>query len=460
MSTSLRHRRAALNLVFAVALAACVATTVRAAEPPVDAPELAAPGSHAVGLRHISVDVGAVPDIDALAAGQAAASTPRRLEALLWYPAAATVATAPGAAAPRLERELRNHAWRGWAVSSLRVSQPSAARPDAAPATAAAAGARLPVVVFSHGMLNWADLLSDLAEHLASRGYVVLALQHEDERHADPLRAALALRAVDQAAALRTVEQLDASAADPLHQRLQAGRVAIVGYSMGGYGALLSAGARLADDGAAFRYAPAAAMQRHAAPLAGADAALSARVAAVVAFAPWGAQPAFGAFKPAGLRTLTAPTLLVAGDADDISGYGDGTRAIWDSLSGAPRALLTYENARHNIVQNALPAGLPAGFRSWENLEEPVWRRERLLAINRHFVTAFLDARLRGDAASEKWLRLATVRSNDGAWPVPFGTPASAQFAGPAQGAVTHWTGFQRRWALGLKLEWREPASR
>ncbi len=451
-------RRLALRTGVAALLSAMLGAA--AANAPVDAPELAAPGAHAVGLRRVVVDVGAVPDLDALAAGNsAAASQQRRLDALLWYPASPAGATAAGAAT-RLEREMRNHAWRGWSSPTLRVSQPSAARPDAAAAAPAAAGARLPVVVFSHGMLNWAELMSDLAEHLASRGYAVLALQHEDERHADPLRAALALRAVDQAAALRTLEQLDTNAADPLHQRLNTTRVAIIGYSMGAYGALLSAGARVADDGAAFRYGLPAAMQRHTAALTGADAALSARVAAVVAFAPWGAQPAIGAFKPPGLRGLTVPTMLVAGDADDISGYAEGTRAVWEHLSGAPRVLLTYENARHNVVQNGLPAGLPPGFRSWDYLEEPVWRRERLLAINRHFVTAFLDARLRGEVASEKWLRLATVRANDGAWPVAPGTPATGQFAGAAQGAVTHWTGFQRRWALGLKLEWREAAPR
>jgi predicted dienelactone hydrolase len=422
-----------------------------AAAAPVDAPELASPGPHGVGVRRVTVDVGGVPDIDALAGGNASAPPQtRRLEALLWYPAASQQA----AGTPRrLERELKNHAWRGWSSPALRMSVPSVALPDA---TVTPSGARLPVVVISHGLLLWAEMMSDLAEHLASRGYVVLGLEHHDERHADPLRAALALRPVDQIAAVRAIEQIDASASDPLHQRLQINRVALIGYSMGGYGALVAAGARVADDGMAYRYAPAAAMARHAAALPPADAALRDRVAAVVAFAPWGGQAVFGALKPAGVRMLKQPTLLVAGDQDDISGYVDGTRSVWEAMSAAPRWLLTYENARHNIVQNAAPAGLPAGFRAWEAIEEPVWRRDRLLDINRHFVTAFLDARLRGEAASEKWLSLATVRANDGAWPAPFGAPATGQFAGPAQGAVTHWTGFQRRWALGLRLERRE----
>ena len=418
------------------ALAALLSTlALMATATPVDAPELAAPGPHAVGVRRVTVAV------DAAAGAEA-----RRLDALLWYPAAAS-GPAP---ARRLERELKNHAWRGWPAPSIAMSTPSVAQPDA---PVAVGTTRLPVVVISHGLMLWAEMMSDLAEHLASRGYVVLALQHDDESHADPLRAALALRPLEQLAALRAIERIDASAGDALQGRLLANKVALIGYSMGGYGALVAAGARVADDGMAYRYASADAMRRHAAPLPPAEAALRDRVGAVVAFAPWGGQAAIGALKPAGVRTLTQPTLLVAGDQDDISGYADGTRGLWEAMGAAPRWLLTYENARHNIVQNAPPAGMPPDFRAWEAVEEPVWRRDRLLAINRHFVTAFLDLHLRDQSASEKWLKLATVRANDGVWAVPFGTPATGQFAGTAQGAITHWTGFQRRWAVGMRLE-------
>jgi predicted dienelactone hydrolase len=436
------------------ALALLAALQLTAAAAPVDAPELASPGAHAVGVRRVPIEVGPVIDVDAAAKGDsAAAPQPRTLEAVLWYPAAGS---APARSA-MLERELKNHAWRAWATPTLRAGVSSVALPDATPV---GGSQRWPVVVLSHGLLNWAETLSDLAEHLASRGYVVLGIQHDDERHADPLRASLALRPLDQLAALRAVERIDVSTSDPLRGRLQTQRMALIGYSMGGYGALITAGARVADDGVAFRYGTPAAMTRHSQALPAADAALRDRVGAVVAFAPFGAQAGIGAFKPAGLRDVKAPLLLVAGDQDDISGYADGVRSAWEAMSTAPRWLLTYENARHNIVMNGAPAGLPAGFRAWEAFEEPVWRRDRLLEINRHFVTAFLDLRLRGDTSREKWLALATVRSNDGAWPVAPFTPATGQFAGPAQGAVTHWTGFQRRWAVGLRLEKREAEGR
>ena len=79
-----------------------------------------------------------------------------------------------------------------------------------------------------------------------------------------------------------------------------------------------------------------------------------------------------------------------------------------------------------------------------------------MLDLNNHFITAFLDLYLRGDKQAAQWLTLAHERSNDGAWPVPFGTPASDKYAGPAKPPITSWQGFQRRWAVGMRLEHRD----
>lgn len=417
-------------------LSLALAATLRAEA--VDAPELAAPGSLAVGLRKVQLKVGSVPD----PAGGSAIE--RHIDALLWYPAGG--APTPGRT---LTTEVRNHAWRGLPSATLRVHVPSVAVPDAA----LNAGGKLPVVVLSHGLMNWAAHFNYLAEHLASRGYVVLGLEHADEGFANPLQAALLLRPIDQAAAMRTLDQWNAASDHALYQRIDLDRIAVVGYSMGAYGVLISAGARVAGDGVAFNYVPGGAMSRHAQPPAGAGAQAGARIAAVVSIAPFGAQANIGAFKPAGLALVTAPTLLIVGDQDDISGYQDGVRKVWDGLTAAPRWLLVYENARHNIALHGAPEGTRGDFRLFTNLEEPVWRRDRLLDINRHFITAFLDLTLRGQSERAALLQPAVPRANDGAWPEAFGAPASGAFAGAPSGAVTHWAGFQRRWAVGLRLE-------
>lgn len=426
-----------------------------AAAASVDAPELARPGTMAVGVMRVSVPVGLVTSLEAPAvAGEPAPGIDRRIDALLWYPAALTAEAGGASTAREIVRELRTHPWRPLPTSPLRVSVPSVAVPDAP----LGGQGRLPVVVLSHGLLNWLPALGYLAEHLASRGYAVLGLEHEDERASEPLRSALYLRPLDQAAALRELQRLDATPGQPFHQRLAADRVALLGYSMGGYGALVTAGARVAADGMAFRYVPGAALAVHAQPLGSEQEPWRARVAAVVAIAPWGGQASMGALKAAGLRGVTAPTLVIAGDQDDISGYADGVRSTWQAMVSAPRWLLVYENARHNIALRSAPLVLQGSFGAWSSVEEPVWRRDRILDINRHFVTAFLDHVLRGQAGPAVFLNPAVSRANDGVWPQPFGAPATGQYAPAPAGEVTHWAGFQRRWALGLRLE-RLPAA-
>lgn len=402
---------------------------------PVDAPELALPGPHAVGVQFERIDVGPVPG----------STAERRIDALLWYPSSAAATPAP----QQLTRELQAHPWRPLPKTPMRVAMPSVA----VPAAPLLPGAKLPVVVVSHGLLNWAAGMAYLAEHLASRGYLVLGLEHDDEAAAEPLQAALLLRPIDQAAAVRALQRWHGTAAHPLHQRVDLDRIALVGYSMGGYGALVTAGARVATDGMAYGYVPGGVMAQHAQPLDAAALPLRARIGAVVAIAPWGGQAAIGALKAAGLAGVKAPTLVVVGEQDDISGYSDGVRSLWDQLTGASRWLLVYENARHNIGQQNAPAALMDNFRGFTAFEEPVWRRERILDINRHFITAFLDLTLRGDKEREVFLRPATPRSSDGAWPEAFGAPATGRYAGAPAGAITHWAGFQRRWALGLRLE-------
>ncbi|TDP61297.1 alpha/beta hydrolase family protein [Roseateles toxinivorans] len=421
-----------------VALVALVVGVANAA--PIDAPELATPGGLAVGVMKLSVDVGRIPAPDGKVAED------RKIDAWLWYPTSG----APGTQR-ELTRDITAHAWRPLPKSPLSVSVPSVATPEAPPLP----GARLPVVVISHGLLNWAPMMNYLAEHLASRGYAVLGLEHNDEAASNPLASALLLRPLDDGAALRMLQSLDATPGHVLHQRLALDKVGLVGYSMGGYGALISAGARVANDGMAYNYVPGGVMARHAGPLQGEDEQARARIGAVVTIAPWGGQSFIGAFKPAGLAGVKVPLLALVGDQDDISGYADGVRSLWEQLPAAPRWLLVYENARHNIAQHGAPAPLQGTFASWTSFDEPVWRRDRILDINRHFITAFLDLTLLGRADRAVYLNPVVPRSNDGAWPEPQGTPATGRFAGAPQGPITHWAGFQRRWALGLRLEQR-----
>jgi predicted dienelactone hydrolase len=112
----------------------------------------------------------------------------------------------------------------------------------------------IPVVVISHGIASDRETLAYLAEHLASHGYGVVALEHAEtsaERFVNFLRGMegppspeeLINRPRDITAALDTLEQraIRESALQPLN--LQA--VGVLGQSLGGYTALAAGGAEL-----------------------------------------------------------------------------------------------------------------------------------------------------------------------------------------------------------------------
>jgi alpha-beta hydrolase superfamily lysophospholipase len=90
--------------------------------------------------------------------------------------------------------------------------------------------------------------LSWLTENLASKGYVVAAIRHEDPMIGDRSTFAgpLLRRPLDIAFVARELSQ--SLAAEGL---IDPERVALVGYSMGGYGVLTAAGAALDPNGPA-----------------------------------------------------------------------------------------------------------------------------------------------------------------------------------------------------------------
>jgi hypothetical protein len=92
--------------------------------------------------------------------------------------------------------------------------------------------------------------------------------------------------------------------------------------------------------------------------------------------------------------------------------------------------MLVYENARHNAGGNPPPPEALGSFVARAFFDEPVWRKDRIAAINQHFVTAFLDRYLKVDESRRPYLSVQG-KSNDAAPP---------------------WIGFQRRWSVGLEM--------
>jgi predicted dienelactone hydrolase len=413
--------------------------------PGVDAPELARLGPFSVGT---SLETFVLParvslTISGVADGHLTTAA-RSLPVRVWYPARAARGAAPVSYPHTLRRP---------GVADIELLTPGIAFADAAPVD----GMRFPLIVVSHGYGGWSASMSYLTENLASKGYVVVAIDHLDR----PLNAGtdaqldfgnvLMDRARDQreiiAALIRKAETGEGGFA----RLIDPGKIGLIGYSMGGYGALGTAGAAYDPGSPTLKLLP---EEGRTALLSDGGPDVSADIKALVAIAPWGGQPPSRMWTPDALKRIGAPVLLIDGDQDDVVDFGQGVRWIFDELS-SDRRLLVFEGARHNVGNNPAPPGFDGPFSTWEFFAEPVWRTDRMNAINLHFITAFLDLELKGDARKAGYLNVPTQKASEGVWKASPGQQVGGAPAGDAQPG--YWRGFQARWAVGLELHHRGP---
>jgi predicted dienelactone hydrolase len=406
----------------------------RSEEPPsrpaVDSPELARLGTRAVGVRTITlVEHDAV---DVVAPGK-----DRRVVVDLWYPATVTASSRAEIYSATLQSEPPgppvHFTMQGLAVRDARAQ-----------------AGRYPLVVVSHGRSNATIALSWLTENLASKGYVVAAIRHEDLSRANPAESQemLLRRPLDIAFVTRTLQTTleREGLIDPA-------LTALIGYSMGGYGVLTAAGAGLDPQSAACKFVPGGLLVPYAS---GGDKQNLLRIQnlkAVVAIAPWGGSVAV--WGTTGLAGITAPLFLIAGDHDHTVDYASGARGILEATTGARRYLLTYKGGGHALGFGPAPAEMRHGLWDISWFEDPVWRKERIIGINLHMITAFLDRFVKGDESRASYLDGLVPESSDGHWQAPAGTAYDA--VSPGTAGVTLWKGFQRDYAEGLELLQRAP---
>ncbi len=360
----------------------------------------------------------------------------RPLTVEVWYPAAAG-ATGSTEYNDVLLRD-----------GATKVSLQGRAMRDASPDKQ---GAPFPLVIISHGYPGNRFLLSPLAENLASKGYVVASIDHKDSTYDDKTAfgSTLVNRPLDQLFVLNEMARLSADGASPLAGMVDAGRTGLVGYSMGGYGAVITAGGGVTDTGIGYSWgAPAGTLAIH---KAGSESLLKRfdpRIKAVIAFAPWGRNLEF--WNADTLKDMKIPTLFVAGSVDDVSGYENGTRKMFTEATGVERYLLTFDNANHNAGAPMPPPAeswkpSPAlDFLPYDHYADPVWDNVRMNNIAQHFATAFLGAYVLGDEAKKPYLDLV-ANANDGV--------VALDEAGKPKPEHTQWKGFAPRTAKGLRFE-------
>ena len=376
-----------------------------------DAPDLAMRGDFSVGVRTMELVNKNQPDINNIEQG-AAPLYDRKMLVEVWYPATPTgqdslatytdVLGIPG----NPNRPVVPFTFFGRAFRN--------AEPDLGQGP-------YPLLIVSHGYLGSRHLMSYLTENLASKGYVVVAIDHPESTHSNPgkFTSTLYYRALDDLFVLNQMAAFGRQGSESfLSGLVNADMTALIGYSMGGYGVLNAAGAGYSPQMVQMFGQLSGgnkAIESRVSGNAAYQAAMDDRIKASVAFAPWGMQR--GAWNAEGLKGITVPTFLVAGDQDDVSGYEDGVKAIYEGIENAEKYMLVYQNARHNVAPNPPPTASYApglDLNEYYHYAEPVWDQRRINNINQHFLTAFLGIKLKGldygsfldltkDALEESW---------------------------------------------------------
>lgn len=387
-----------------------------------DAPALAPHGDFQIGVQTLKVVNPNQLDIVQATAGQPIPTYDRPLTLEVWYPATLTADQKPEGVYDTTTRD-----------ASIPIQLHGKAVRNAPPRIS---GTPYPLVIVSHGYPGNRYLLSHLTENLASKGYVVVAIDHTDSTFGDQKAFASTLmnRSLDQLFVLNEVSKLSAQGSQSfLSGLVNANNTALIGYSMGGYGVVNTIGGGFTDFATTLQFAPPnKALASRAASNPDYAKTIDPRIKAAIAIAPWGMQVGF--WNAETLQGIKTPVLFVAGDVDDVSGYEKGTRALFEQTVNADRYLLTFHNANHNAAA-PMPAPLETynNFSLFESYSEAAWDTVRMNNILAHFATAFLGEHLKGQNDLHKYLTL-TEESREGT-------------------GDTYWEGFKPRTAVGLSLK-------
>ena len=389
-----------------------------------DAPELAKPGQYKIGVRTLQLSNKHQIDAVNIIEGEDFSYYDRPLTIEVWYPADTEISGG----------EYKNVPIRD---GKTMISLYGAAVRDASPLKNS-----YPLIIISHGYPGDRLLMSHFAENLATKGYVVASIDHTDSMYQDagPFPSTLLNRPKDQKFVLDEMTRFNNEQNHFLQGIVDTSRTGLIGYSMGGYGAMITAGAGITK---------AVAQNKEASPnqvltrvMAGSNehkAMMDERFKAILAVSPWGMARDF--WDMDGLKNITKPMFFISGGVDDVSGYEKGTKKLYQSVINTDRYLLTFENGNHNSA-----APIPAPVEAWtatyndgnsnasSHYTDPVWDTLRMNNIAQHFATAYFDKIIKGDQSMNSYLDL-----------VPNSNLSEGE---------TQWKGFPPRTAKGLKLEY------
>ena len=213
----------------------------------------------------------------------------------------------------------------------------------------------LPAAVVTHGWMAEKEKMTWLAERLASHGYIVLlftSLVHGN------LLASPSDWVTGHTGAIAKLKEENLRPDSPLYQIIDTDRIAIMGHSMGGGGALHTADA------------------------------MSDEIAAVIGLTPYelGSKPG---------ENITVPVLVITGENDSVANASMG-RDFYDAIAeGTPKLFMTITDMVHDDVQNE------GSFHEAQSMAVISWLNYHLKDDDRYL--SWLTGEEKTAAAADNW---------------------------------------------------------
>ena len=356
-----------------------------------DAPPYAIDGPYGVGVRYFAIPAENEKDRD--------------LTVSVWYPAQTTEAASNEMV---YDPQFPTGEFPPYSVLGH-------AQLDAAPDVS---GGPYPLVVYSHAHWSMGQEVPYLTEHLASRGFVVISDDHEDNWSTafGPLAYEAMIRRPQEVTRLIDFAEGLSASDGKLAGMIATDRVGVSGWSMGGATSYAAAGAQMDLDtlhmwcaenpaGAELNTWACVDMLDHEAEMAtfagldGAPAGLwpsqgDPRVAAIAPLA--GPTLPFGS---TGMAAIKIPVLLMIGSGETAEDPSFDMGAPYESVTSARKAKVVFDYASHLLFNSSCEANqdiAAIGFPMF--CSDPVWDMDRAHDLINHFTTAFFEAELKGDA--------------------------------------------------------------
>jgi predicted dienelactone hydrolase len=392
-------------------------------QPPVT-PELAFPGTFTVGVTTITAK-----DPKRLNTANFILNTERQLVLEVWYPAALFKAEE--------ERSLATY------KNVNRLHNPFELQGGAYRDAPALSEGSFPLILLSHGFTGYRTQMFYLGEHLASHGYVVVGIDHSGSTNADikdesDRPAGFVNTLYNRARDQQFLLDYFADQTSPVEAIVDTDRAAIIGHSMGGFGAINTVGGCYDFKSEFFKQGgvPTAIALVLPFPLNscfGGGEQLDPRWKAVQLLAPWGGEASVHDIDA--MAKITVPTFYLAGDQDNTSGFKNGIKRLHERTGSEHNYLLVFANARHNIGPHPAPAASFATDFELGHYFDPAWNTETLNRVVEHMSLAFLDCHVKADPA-----RCAYLPTRE----------SSQQYKGADHQFEDPWKGFKHLWASGL----------